>query len=71
MNKISEFLSAHSRDYCAQKFTINEREKEIFSTCKGTRIRKRVHTNMGVKTGSILVGIRVGTHTTCVCKHKM
>lgn len=43
----------------------------IFADCKGYGVRKRVRANCTPSTGSIVVGVRVGTYTTCVCKCKL
>lgn len=58
----------HLHGYKEQR---RESRREIFEAGKGTRMHKRVRANCAENTGSIVVGVRVGTFTTCVCKHKM
>ena len=48
-----------------------ESRREIFRAGQGQGVRKRVRANCTPSTGSIVVGVRVGTYTTCVCKCKM
>ena len=48
-----------------------ETTSSIFADCKEQRMRKRVRENCTPSTGSIVCAVRVGTYTTCVCKHKM
>ena len=48
-----------------------ESRQEIFRAGQGQGVRKRVRANCTPSTGSIVVGVRVGTYTTCVCKYKM
>lgn len=48
-----------------------ESRREIFRAGQGQRMRKRVTANCTPSTGSMVVGVRVGTYTTCVCKCKM
>ena len=54
------------RSVCRQ-----ESRQEIFRAGQGQGVRKRVRANCTPSTGSIVVGVRVGTYTTCVCKCKM
>lgn len=48
-----------------------ESRQEIFRAGQGQGVRKRVRANCTPSTGSMVVGVRVGTYTTCVCKCKM
>ena len=48
-----------------------ESRQEIFRAGQGQRVRRRVTANCTPSTGSIVTAVRVGTFTTCVCKHKM
>ena len=54
------------RNVCRQ-----ESRQEIFRAGQGQRMRKRVTANCTPSTGSIVTAVRLGTYTTCVCKHKM
>ena len=46
--------------------------KSIFRECQGQRVRKRVTARVrNSYGGSIVMGVRVGEHTTCVCKCKV
>lgn len=44
---------------------------EIFRECQGQRMRKKVRQNCTPSTGSVVMAVRLGTYTSCVCKHKM
>ena len=48
-----------------------ESRQEIFRAGQGHRVHKRVRANCTPSTGIIVMGIRVGTYTACVCKCKM
>ena len=54
------------RNVCRQ-----ESRQEIFRAGQGQSVRKRVTANCTPSTGSIVTAVRLGTYTTCVCKHKM
>ena len=54
------------RNVCRQ-----ESRQDIFRAGQGQGMRKRVRANCTPSTGSMVVGVRVGTYTTCVCKCKM
>lgn len=63
----------HGRESKKQGRIVFRREsrQEIFRAGQGFRVRKRVTANCTPSTGSMVVGVRVGTYTTCVCKCKM
>lgn len=48
-----------------------ETTRQIFAVCKQARPQRRHRIHMEKSTGSIVIGVRVGTYTTCVCKHKV
>jgi len=48
-----------------------ETTRSIFAECKQARPQKKHRMHLQKSTGSIVVGVRVGTYTTCVCKHKV
>lgn len=54
-----------------QSTSRRESRQEIFRAGQGQGVRKRVRANCTPSTGSIVMGVRVGTYTTCVCKCKM
>lgn len=47
-------------------------EGSCFNSCREKQgIRKRVRANCTPRTGNIVMAIRVGEYTRCVCKHRM
>ena len=52
-----------------------ERENYVFEQCRQARPKKKYRNTIFAeqcgRTGSVVVGVRVGQYTTCVCKHKI
>lgn len=72
----AHFAAALKRDAREKQGRICPREtrettRSIFADGQQARPQKRSRVRMTRSTGSITVAVRVGTYTTCVCKHKV
>lgn len=48
-----------------------ESRHDMFNAGKGYAVRKRPRVNCTPSTGSIVVAVSTGEHSSCVCKHKV